>query len=347
MKVIIYLSCDFFNVWSIDKKNNMTCETVDVSLSDFESFCASVKKYNGNEVLILISAKLYYNISVKLPFAQKEAVLKILPNLIIAEHFEKDKNQKFDYIVYSISSDNNDTHSALVSYMPAHIISNLRFAFHNAKLKLITSAHLFIYEFARGKNIPADSIFRIEKDMIDYIFETNGNTEITGVRTLLKNEMTQDSRETETGKNENIINFNELLDKASSADFSEFLKNSAKYPKICFYRMYAFNSAAMLKKYFNRNTVLLCALLLCALAFYSYSILRNAKTENEKLNIYLGDLLKKNFPDLKIIVNPQAQTRKELEKALARHNTIIKNTPVYIDYKNILNKIFLVFEKTA
>jgi len=95
----------------------------------------------------------------------------------------------------------------------------------------------------------------------------------------------------------------------------------------------------------NKNTAILLILLFAAMTMYIFAARYKIKKDYFALSQYYNDLIKNNFPELKIIVKPEKQINDVLEKIYNNHNIIIQHTPLYIDYKNILNNVFLVFER--
>ncbi len=336
MKIIIYISNDFFCIWSIDKRSKYSFNKINGKIDELRKYVKTADFFKKQEVLIIISAKLYYNNIVNLPFSERETILKVLPNIILDEHFQKSEDQKFLAAIHSIDKKSNNINAVLINYIDEKYIKELLSIFQNAKIKGIMPAHLFILNLAKlkNKNIEEYKYWRCCDENIVYSYEFDENRKLKFFRSIL----------TEIG--EEAIDISESIGALKKLEYDILIKqNESNFIKPNFYDKKKLAVGEFFNSQINKNTAILLILLFAAMTMYIFAARYKIKKDYFALSQYYNDLIKNNFPELKIIVKPEKQINDVLEKIYNNHNIIIQHTPLYIDYKNILNNVFLVFER--
>jgi len=336
MKIIIYISNGFFCISSIDKHSKYSFTKINGKTDELKKYVETVNFFKNQEVLMVISAKLYYNNIVNLPFSERETILKVLPNIILDEHFQKSEEQKFLATIHSIDKKSNNINAVLINYINEKYIKELLVIFQNAKIKGIMPAHLFILSLAKlkNKNIEECKYWRCCDENIVYSYEFDENSKLKFFRSILA----------EIG--EEAIDISELISALKKSEYDILIKqNESNFIKPNFYDKKKIAIGEFLKSQINRNTAILLILLFAALTIYIFAARYKIKKDYLALAQYYNNLIKDNFSELKIIVKPEKQINDILERSYNNHNIIIQHTSLYIDYKNILNNIFLVFER--
>lgn len=339
MIYILYCAKNNLFLYSNQKRETQIFGFKELCVADFTEAIKKTEIESGDEVYLILSGSLYYNLNAEIPFTSIDALNKILPNLISNYHFEKNNNAVFRCIINSVSEAEK---KAFISYIPENTINIFIECFRMQKLNIISTIHHAAAEFFKNSNVAIDSGKKIsvvsKTENLEFILEIYAGQIVTAHTRKLE------TPEKNAVEEERIF----FLEDIFSANGMNVLYKTFKNKKIpSFVSKNGFDEIwiKLLKNNLNKYTLYFFIIFLIVYAVYQYSIMKSLETKYSGLRDKTKTEFKKQFPGAPVIIDPLRQAKSGTDKSAELFEFYLSSSGMAFDYNKLLNELFVILNK--